>query len=246
MVRALITLLACSLATASFADEVTCVSLVWEPYVGPSSPGQGWAAEVAQQAFAASGHELTIDFLPWSRALMATREGTYECILAIYANDARREWLHFSQPILASPVGFYARTEDHLSAASLEDLMDLRLGVVRDYVNVPLVDEDPRWKLDAASTDLLNLRKLSQGRVDLIFIDFGTARHLLERHPQPTPLQPILPPLGTKDLHVAFGRTPTGLTLHDDFDRALRELHTTGQIDDLYAQWGLSPTTDAR
>ena len=44
---------------------VRLVSGEWPPYVSASLPGFGPAAEIVREAFAATGHEVVIEFMPF-------------------------------------------------------------------------------------------------------------------------------------------------------------------------------------
>ncbi|MCO4747183.1 MAG: transporter substrate-binding domain-containing protein [Proteobacteria bacterium] len=231
----------CALASlwgaSAAAEPVRCASLNWEPYVGPESEEGGWAVQVAREAFAHTGTEFEVDHLPWPRALKATREGEYDCIMPIYVSAERSSWLLFSRPILASPVGFYARQSDQLSGKSVDELVEHRLGLVRGYVNDPVVDDDPRWMRELADTDQLNLRKLAFGRVDLVFVDLGTAQYLLSKEPPGVPLEALSPLLGTKELHLGFPIGARGEELQARFDSGLTAMAATGRLQQLRDDW---------
>ncbi|WP_274053276.1 hypothetical protein [Thalassomonas haliotis] len=51
------------------ADTVYLASLSWPPYAREQLKQQGASVAVARAAFKAMGHELVVDFYPWSRAV---------------------------------------------------------------------------------------------------------------------------------------------------------------------------------
>lgn len=160
-----------ALAAEAIPSTVSMVTLEWPPYVGKDLPKGGVLAAHLRDALMARGQASEIHYVPWQRALDQAKLGEYDIVFPAYHSFEREKSFIFVGDLPSGPVGFFARKADNLSGKSLDDLRKLRLGVVRGYVNVPEVDDDPRWTTDDSRNDRVNLIKLNLGRIDLAFMD---------------------------------------------------------------------------
>lgn len=227
---------------------VRLASLTWEPYVGQSLPNQGYAVEVAHEAFALSGYTLKVDFYPWARALMLSRSGKVDGIFPEYWGAEREKEFQFSDGFPGGPVGFYQRKKSAISYQHdpiqfpkkvFSDLKQYRFGVVRGYLNTPEFDAMTNLKKDSAVSDEMNLRKLQWGRVDLVFIDRNVANHLLETNLKEfaDELAFIEPALANRPLYVAFSRqVKRHAELTRAFNQGLGVLRETGRLEQIRAK----------
>jgi ABC-type amino acid transport substrate-binding protein len=239
--------LACLLLAASAASAQTrtlrLASLDWEPYVGSSLPDNGYAAMVVRAACARRGIEVSIDFLPWARALMLARRGDYDGLFPEYYDRSRESDFVFSQPFPGGPVGLYKRRYSGAKYAvdprvdlegALKSISKNRIGVVRDYLNNPVFDAAAYLKKEEAVSDEVNLRKLNYGRVDLVFIDRLVAEHLLrgELAEYRDALEMLEPPIeDVKPLYVAYSKkAPNAEPLRADCDAGMREIVDDGTL----------------
>ena len=55
--------------SAAKADTLMLTSLLWPPYSGEQLTEQGASIAVVRAALKVMGHELDVDFYPWSRAV---------------------------------------------------------------------------------------------------------------------------------------------------------------------------------
>ncbi len=135
-----------------------------------------------------------------------------------------------------------ARTADRVEFEDVRELKGRRLGLVRDYVNVPAIDAEAGWVTDETRTDQLNLKKLAHGRVDVVFVDWAVAAWVeRERLPGGADIEPVGPPLKNPSLHALFSRaTPDGEALRDAFDEGLRELERSGRLAELFTRHGFA------
>lgn len=215
-------------ATALGAEKnVRLASLQWPPYSGEELPGKGTSAAVATAAFAAMGYKLEITFFPWSRAVASARnDPAYAGYFPEYHSPSvAREFL-FSEPIGVGPLGLAERTDRPISWNTLDDLAKYRVGVVQDYVNTEKFDKwvaEGKIRVEVATSDETNLKKLAGGRQDLAVVDPNVLDHLLTHLPSFAELKgkirmnPRL--LEDKKLYVCFKKTPEG----EKFARILNE-----------------------
>lgn len=219
---------------------VRLTSNEWIPYAGPGLPDGGMATKIIREAFAAAGYALSVDFLPWRRALMLGLSGSqgHDGVFAVYAERARSECVS-SAAIGTSPVGFAERRSNPVPWTSPADLAGRRIGVMTDYFNSTEFDALVAagvLKVEAVEREILNLRKVAQGRLDVAVVDAHVFAHLVSNLPDlKGDLQMNARLLEEKPYFVCFRPSggPRATELRDAFNAALSQLDTT-RIQDEY------------
>ncbi len=228
-------LLAGTAAQAADRPVVRLASLEWPPHAGPALPQEGTTIARVRSALASQGYRLEVEFLPWARALRAAEAGDHGVVglLPEYRSheSASRWWL--SAPVGESPLGFVESSDQPINWRQLEDLIGLRIGVVRGYINEARFDALAArgvLTVEEAHDDLANLRKVASGRLDLAVIDAEVFAHLVDTHPELREATPSLQfnarILGTKTLHVAFRRDDEGRRAWTVLQRGLGQAGT--------------------
>ena len=171
-----------SFSVPAFSDTVYLTSLTWPPYSGKSLNEQGASVAVAKAAFKAMGHELKVDFFPWSRAVkLASEPGSkYVGYFPEYHYESNE--FSFSNPMGEGPLGLVENKQKPIAWSSVKDLTQYRIGVVQDYVNTAEVDAliaSGEIKAKTATSDETNIRKVSGGRIDAAVIDTNVFNYLL-------------------------------------------------------------------
>ncbi len=247
LTRALLLLLAGPAFAASPGQPVPAeppvqiATLQWEPYVGEYLDNQGFTTHIVRRAFAAAGRPVKIHFTSWSRALKGTSSGKYDAAFPAYYSAERADKYLVSDVIGHSRLGFVARRDaPPIEYRTLRDLTGLRIGVVKDYVNTPAFDAADYLTRITAWDDGANLNRLLIGRLDLIVIDFNTARFILEVSlpEQVEAVTYIQPLLQEKELHLLFGRDRNDLL--EAFNRGLRIITESGEFDAIHREFGSS------
>lgn len=214
----------------SRADTLYLTSLEWPPYSGADLPSQGASVAVAKAAFEAMGHELVVEFFPWSRAVaLATNNDTYAGYFPEYYYES--DDFLFSDPMGQGPLGFVENVANPVEWSSLEDLTDKRIGVVQDYVNTEELDRmiaDGEINASAVTSDSQNVLKVAGGRIDMAVIDSNVLAYLLENDPQVRSAQGKVRMndrlLVEKDLYIAFKNNADGQQWRDIFNEGLTRI----------------------
>ena len=217
----------------------------YPPYYGEHLEGQGVLVEIIIAAYERAGYTVTIDFLPWARALRDAQEGRYDGMFTLWHRPERDEWFVFSAPMMPNVTGFYKRTEAAISFESLEDLAAYRIGAVRGYVNPPEFEQAPYLRIEEADDDATNLRKLYAERVDLIMIDRVLARHLINtQYPEYRQhLEWLEPALIVDPQYLVISKlAPDYQTKLADFNAGLTSITADGTLEDLLAKHGFDLT----
>jgi len=208
-------------------------TLDWPPYLGSQLPQQGFGFEIARQAFEAEGYTLTVDYLPWSRALlMASSNPKYSgCLLAYYSEERAKKFI-FSDPVTSGSVMLAERKNHTFKLTSLADLTGATVGIVQDYVNPPEVTKlvnDKKIKAETALSDSRNLLKLANNRIDFAIIDKFVFLYLMQTNPDLKPSQNLLQlnprVLEDKKLYLIFPKTAAGQQTATVFNRGLKKIN---------------------
>lgn len=234
------------LSLAAAPKVMTFVSLNWEPYAAETIPGNGFTAEIIAEACKRAGYEAQFTFMPWKRVLAETEAGDFDALFNAYHSEDRAKRYAQSEPYVASPLVLCAKAGGNVRYdGTLESLKPYRIGVVSGYVNTPEFDGASFLNKEETVCDITNLKKLIQGRVDLIAIDKYTAIQLLKSSPAlEAGLGDVVflnPPLDEKPLYVMFSRKKDGYRENRDaFNRGLQAIQQDGTLNAILEKHGFS------
>lgn len=206
----------CMLCIGLSAETVRLTSLHWPPYSGQQLRNQGASVAVARAAFNAMGHQLEVDFYPWSRAvkLASKVNGAYVGYFPEYYFDTQN--FVFSTSMGMSPLGLVEQQSHPISWVQLADLNQYTLGVVKDYVNTIELDTmiaNGQQPVELVTSDENNIKKVAAARIDAAVIDIYVLRYLLNQsnlESLKSRVQMNRSLLANKHLYVAFQNTEQG------------------------------------
>ncbi|MBI3899355.1 MAG: transporter substrate-binding domain-containing protein [Gammaproteobacteria bacterium] len=227
---------------ASAADSLRLVSTEFPPYTGKSLAHGGIATEIATEAFKRAGYSVKVEFLPWARALQVGQTGKVDGIVGIWHSKEREQWFDFREPLLPNSIGFYKRSGTSVAYQSVADLASYSVGVVRSYANPEVFNNAKKLRVEEVVDDETNLRKLGAGRIDLVLIDKGVARYLLDTSLPDLngKIEWIGPAVAEMPLYVAFSKNAAD---HEKksaaFDRGFKALQKDGTLKKLLSKYGL-------
>lgn len=205
-------------AVAAGSVTLRIASLEWPPYTGETLPDGGTASARLREAYAAVGVQVQIEYLPWSRAVLAAR--TDPAVIGYFPEydsaDVRKRWL-LSEPVGHSELGFAEPYDRPIVWRGPDTLAPLRVGVVQDYVNTAALDAriaSGDQPFERSVSDRINLLKLAHRRVDVAVVDRFVFAWLMANDPMlhtyfgELVINPHL--LERKTLHVAFRHDNAG------------------------------------
>jgi len=230
------------------ADEsrLRFASITWPPYAGETISGYGIASYILTQACKRVGLTAEFYFMPWTRAMKETKEGKYDALYNAYYSEQRAQDYAISDGYFQTLLTLCTKSDTPIEYdGTPQSLHPYRLGLVRGYVNTESIDNDDEIIKDEAENDILNLRKLIRGRVDLIAIDKYQALHLVKNNPtieaDVSDIRFIYPILEMKELHVMFSKSkPDWQKNLRLLNRGLREIKADGTLNDIMIRYGFS------
>lgn len=179
MTRAIrLALLAWMLSTPiASAETITIRAADWCPYVcDPASDRPGYLIDIAVQAFAAAGHEVDFQFLPYARAIAEVRRGVFNAVAGSGRDDTPDFIL--SKPMGVHVAGLAMRKGSGFRYEGIKSLERIRLtttvgvaswgGGLDEYIAANK-DNPARIEFLGGEKPLpVSIRKLLLGRIDAI------------------------------------------------------------------------------
>lgn len=210
------------------AEPVRIVSSEFVPHSGENLPQQGYAIEIVRQVFASQQYTISIDFLPWPRALQQAKNGEAVAIVALWHDAARAEYLSYPTPLYNNVMRLYQHSSRPVNLENLTDLTAKRLilGLVRGYSYTPIIQSAP-FDFAEVYSDLESLKMLALGRVDIVIAEQMVVDYLLktEMAPHSGAISYLGPVLEEKPLYLAFSKAhPDAPALQQKFEQGLIKL----------------------
>lgn len=226
----LLPVMALMLGLPAKAETLLLTSLHWPPYSSSQLDQQGASIAVARAAVIAMGHQVKVEFYPWSRAVRLVGRSSSKYLGYLPAYSYPTEDFIFSNSLGSSPLGIVEREVYPIRWSELNDLNQYTLGVVRDYVNTAELDTMIKLgtqKVEVVTSDEHNVRKVASARVDAAVIDLHVLRYILsqgELQKIGNKLQVNKKLLQDKQLFIAFRNSPEGIYWRDIFNQGLAKI----------------------
>jgi|TARA_R110002049_G_scaffold98717_2_gene240505 polar amino acid transport system substrate-binding protein len=168
------------------AETVQVATGEFPPWTSESLPHGGYINRVVSSAFELSGIEVKFHYLPWKRALEATKVGQFHASSFWGPNKNRQRDLYHSDIIETdSFVFFHKKSFPYFHWQRFTDLSIFRIGATRGYTYSEefwnLADND-RLRVSVANNDLINLKRLIKDEIDLLPLSKLTGHYLLNKY----------------------------------------------------------------
>lgn len=144
---------------------------------------QGATAEVVMEIMRRLGLPNTIEEMPWARGYKMALEQPDIVLFSMARTPEREKRFHWVGPVSVFRSDFYARKDSNLVIRSLDDARQVgRIGTYRDDVREDYLAKKGFTNLDSTNSNLSNLRKLIDGRIDLWATSNTEAVSVTEQH----------------------------------------------------------------
>ncbi|WP_428526776.1 substrate-binding periplasmic protein [Roseibium sp.] len=163
-------------------QDIRIVTEEFPPYnYSDNGLAEGLSSEVVQAVLAETGLTAEFLFLPWARAYLTAQNSKNTVIFSIGRIPEREdlfEWLGVIAPYNTSLYKLANRTD--LTVNSLSDAKDYSIGVSVEDVIYQYLKSQNFSNLDIVGEDILNIRKLALGRLDVIAFDEAAFQYYLD------------------------------------------------------------------
>jgi sorbitol/mannitol transport system substrate-binding protein len=234
------------------AREVVLSAVAQPPYLGEGLPNNGYAGEVATEAFRRVGLRLHIDFYPSERAALMAKSGYVDGQLSVAAGAANDAIFTMSSSFPGGQLVLLRRKDARIDkpatsangVALLKSLSAYRIGTASTALAAPEWADAFRSE-DVLDSDVKSLDTLISGRFDLVLIDKLTAGDLMSAdRPQYIGLVDVYAALQKNDFRIGFARQSSRSTrLKAEFDRGLAQMKSDGSLERIMFAHGLNPGT---
>lgn len=226
------------------AAEYYFVTLEYPPleFEDETGAANGAAVEIVTHIMNLLGHSVTIEVLPWTRAVKMVRFGHADAIFTIFQNPEREMFLDYSTEILIPQlVAFYVPKDSPVTYdGNLEKLKNLKIGVV-STISYGRKFDNQRGMMMVERTATLeqNFTKMVLGRIDLVISNVYSADSVINQMQIAHAVRKLEPYVESVPSYIAFSKVKKSETLLTDFDRELAKLKKNGYYDRIINKWGV-------
>ena len=193
---------------------------------------QGIYPNMVEAMFVKIGQPVDLRVYPWKRVL-AGIDTAVAGAGGIYKTSERLKKYRYSSPIFLDPVLLFQRRDNMIVFENVDDLRDLKLGVINGWSYGDTFDRlrtDSFFTVEGARNDSTNLRKLMAKRIDG-FLALEVAGHqLLVKEGLVEKIVSSNRPITTNKVYIAFNKESAEADLIPRLDEAFREIAADGTI----------------
>lgn len=222
---------------------VNLTTVNWAPYYAEHLPEDGFFSDIVKTAFKRAGYAPVLTFRPWKRSMVMVENGEADVLMGAYHNDERAKTYWYSDTIYLDRVVLVARKDLGITSyQSLRDLKPYQIAIGRGWTYSEEFDNADYLQKQSATDQVVNIRKLKFGRVDLFAASETVFRHEVANHKSFSMDDFIVlePPLKESGLFLAVSRAiPNGKQLTDDFNQALKSMKDDGTFSEILQKHGM-------
>jgi len=228
-------IMALALTSVARADTVRLVTLEFPPYQYEANGGaDGIVVRILTEAFTELDKDITIEVLPWKRALYSVETGDADAIFTAYKTPERETFLDYSQTVLMPQVVsvWVKKGSDIGYDGTLESMSNTSIGLVDGISYGTKVDEAIKngvlTNLDYAPESANNIQKLLGGRIDAVIMNKYGAMHHASQLASLDEVEELQPEISSVPSYIAFSKANNLAGLRDDLDGVLQKMIENG------------------
>ncbi len=228
-----------------YAENYHFVTLDFPPLQFTNTTGKvdGAVVKIVTTVMTHLGHDVTIEVLPWERALRMVKDGRADAIFTAYKNDERELFFDYSREMLIQQVvSFYTINTKKIAIPNdLIALKNKRIGTT-STISYGKKFDAIRDKLNTIRSDSLeaNLDKLINGQLDLIISNIYVADYTVDHLNFSKSIIRLYPEVERVPSFIAFSKTKKLTALRDAFDKELKKIKLSGEYKKTLAAYGLA------
>ncbi len=162
-------LLGLTASTHAIAAAVTLVTEEYPPFSYRDGKAiKGASVEQVEKVMKDAGIEYTIEMMPWARAYALAQNTPLSCVFTTAHNAKRDPMFRWVEPLLVDRNILITKTGSGVTAKNLEEAKKYTVGTQREDYTEMTLKENGFTKLDVATDFNATLRKLLNGRIDMM------------------------------------------------------------------------------
>lgn len=210
----------------------------WPPYSSQHLEHHGLMIRIITEAFAAEGINVELGFFPSPRVLQLVKSGEWDATGGWTPTEERAADYYFSDPLFDEQMVLFHLKSRAFDWQSVDDLIGQEIGTVYGFHYGNAFEQAQREGVlttQVEHSDLLNFRKLIDGRVDLVPKNLEGGLSLLQTEftPQEAALITWHPvPLDEGPLVLMFSRAnEANADMVEAFNRGLAAIKQDGRYE---------------
>jgi len=228
------------LASEAKARDLAMATVPWAPFYSPDLERGGFITALSRAAFEVGGHAATIEFMPWARAMLEVEQGDRHVLMGAYYTEERAKTYVASDRLYTTRVGLVAL--DSLGVTEFDDLRDVQeytIGYGRGWATTEEFDSAAYLDKEPADNNVLNVRKLYAGRIDMIAMNFDRFRQIAAEEGFDLDKAVFLEPaLKESGLYVMVSRALANpQAIVEDFNAGLAQIRSNGRYEEILADF---------
>lgn len=230
--------------TTVHAKTLNLVTFSYPPYeYSVNNRAEGIVVRILQNAFAELDQEITIEILPWKRAIAMVKSGEADAIFTAFKNDERVKFLDYSEFVLMPQIlSVWVLKNSNISFdGTLKSLSETQIGLVSGISYGKSVDTAIKGgtlaNVEYAPGSKNNVKKLIAGWVDAIIMNkYGAMYHLKSQNALGK-VQELQPQVSTVPSYIAFSKANNLSELRDKLDVLLQTMKDSGEYQNIITDY---------
>ena len=197
----------------------------------------GYGSDKVREVMARAGVTYTMEIQPWKRAYTAALERPGTCVFSTTRLPERERLFKWIGPTDSADWVLLGRAGRHYALNSLDDARKLRIGTYNGDARDAYL-RTRGFKVDPAQSDVLNPRKLLEGRIDLWAASMRRGSPMLAQNGWAGRIVPVLV-FNKVDVYLACHRSMPDALVRK-MNAAVAAMHRDGtarRIDQRYDSW---------
>lgn len=244
--KAMLVLVFCLVSAGAWAvtaDDIVYMTEEYPPFnmAGPDGGATGASVEVMAGIFERMGASKTvkdIQVLPWARGYKEVQEKPNTCLFLMTMSDERKPMFKWVGPVAPTKIGVMALKSKGLKIASVNDLVNLKAGVIREDIGDTLAQQAGIKHIERVPTNEQNIKKISEGRIDIWAFEESVAKWQTKGFGfNPDDFESVWT-LSESDLYFAFNKD-TDDALIAAMQKVLDEMKADGAYDAIMKKYAI-------
>lgn len=231
--RRIITILMCTLSI--YASDFFIMTEDLKPFnYFEDGKLKGISKEVVQKVLKNLGYkDEDIVLYPWSRAVNILESNKKAVLFSISYSEERAKKYKLACPLSEVAVYFFVKKDSGLDVSSLDDIRDLKIGVVQDFGAHKYLVEKGFSSFDYSSSTKVMAQKLLDNKID-IFPSTPFAVHSLDINTSALKQTPLK--LYSRELCIAFNKAISDKEVKK-WEEQLKDIHKSGEYNTIYNKY---------
>lgn len=206
----------------------------WAPIMGERMENGGYLTEVVTTTFKRAGYSVDIRWVPWKRALVISKQGIYDGIIAASYTKDRHPYFNATDPIVSDDFAYFGLTHRHQGHDPLLQLKPMTVGILRGAAIMSDLEKNKNITIAQSNNHNQNIRKLLAKRIDFMLGSRTHIQHILDNKftEQQKSISVIEPIYRKNQYHLLFSKLhPEHAIIVSNFNRAFKQMREEGVVD---------------